>query len=117
MAAGRSTNTMSEVLVTILRELSVAKTLPDSDLQFLVDVETLILQKLRAPLDAAAAAMGPAAGPTLPPDQSQMAPMMPMAPPMDAPVPPPPAEGPPGLRQQPPMPSPDELQRLLTAGQ
>jgi hypothetical protein len=120
MAGGRSTNTMSEVLVNMLRELSVAKTLPDSDLQFLVDVETIILQKLRQPLDMVAGGMAPGAAPTLPPmgaEQGMMEPMMPMAPPVDVPVPPPPGEGPPGLRAQPPMPSPDELQRLLTAGQ
>jgi len=94
---------MDEVMVNILRELTVAKTMPDADLQFLVDLETQILQKLRAPMDAAAAAMQPSQGPTMPP-------MPEMGPPM---TPPPPDAGPPGLRQQPPMPSPDELQRLL----
>lgn len=104
MAGGRSTNTMDEVLVNILRELTVAKTMPDADLQFVVELETMILQKLRAPIDAAAAAAQPMQAPTLPPDVGM--------PPMEAP-PMPPEAGPPGLRQQPPMPSPDELQRLL----
>lgn len=101
MAAGRSTNTMSEVLVNMLRELTVAKTLPDADLQFVVDLETQIIQKLRAPVDAAAMASSPQQAPTVPPAE--------MAPPMMMP----PEAGPPGLRAQPPMPSPDELQRLL----
>jgi hypothetical protein len=94
---------MDEVLVNILRELTVAKTMPDADLQFVVDLETQIIQHLRAPLDAAAAASSPQQAPTLPPDVGM--------PPMEAPMPP--EAGPPGLRQQPPMPSPDELQRLL----
>lgn len=106
---------MSEVLQNILREVSIAKTLPDADLQFLVELETKILTKLRAPLEAAAGQMG--AGPS-PSGGSGMDPAMAggMAPGMGAPPmgpPPGPMDGPPGLRAQPPMPSPDEMQRLM----
>lgn len=50
--ASRSTNTMSEFLQRMLGDLAEAKTLPDADLQFLIQLETTILQKLRAPIDA-----------------------------------------------------------------
>lgn len=138
MAGGRTTNTMSEMLVNMLRELSVAKTLPDADLEFLVGVETLLLSKLRQPLEAAAGqmpmsvgggmgAMGggqgamPGPPPGMPPGMGDPAmgggfppPMMASAAPMDAPVPPPASQpGVPGLRAQPQI-SPDELARTLS---
>lgn len=139
MPGGRTTNTMSEMLVNMLREISVAKTLPDADLEFLVGVETLLLSKLRQPLEAAAGqmpmpvgggmgAMGgapggtPGAPPAGPPPGMGMPggggfppPMMGMPPAMDAPVPPPAAQpGVPGLRAQPQI-SPDELARTLSS--
>lgn len=52
MASSRSTNTMAEFLQRMLGDLAEAKTLPDADLQFLISLETSILQKLRAPIDA-----------------------------------------------------------------
>lgn len=105
---GRTTNTMAEVLTNMLRDLSVAKTLPDADLEFLVELETQILMKLRQPLEQA---MNQSL-PTPPEQQPNLPPLMPMAPPVDVPMPPP-GQTVPGLRQQPPMPSPDELSRLL----
>lgn len=54
MASQRSTNTMSEFLQRMLGDLAMAKTLPDADLQFLVGIETAILQKMREPVDALA---------------------------------------------------------------
>ena len=120
----RSTNTMGEVLVDILRQLSVAKTLPDADLEFLVNVETAVIQKLRQPLDQAMGQLpegaidpssltGPPEGGGMaggaPPGMEQM---MAQAPVMDAPVPPPPGPGVPGLRAQPQIP-PDELSRIM----
>lgn len=134
MPGGRTTNTMSEMLVNMLRELTVAKTLPDADLEFLVGVETLLLSKLRQPLEAAAGqmpmsvggmgAMGGAPGMGAPPPGPPPGmgapgggfppPMMGMPPAMDAPVPPPAAQsGVPGLRAQPQI-SPDELARTLS---
>lgn len=133
MAGGRTTNTMSEMLVNMLREISVAKTLPDADLEFLVGVETLLLSKLRQPLEAAAGqmpmsvgggmgAMGggaPGGMPGGPPPGGASGgfppPMMGMPPAMDAPVPPPASQpGVPGLRAQPQI-SPDELARTLSS--
>jgi hypothetical protein len=112
---GRTTNTQSEMLTNMLRDISVAKTLPDADLQFLVELETQILMKLRQPLEAAVGQMGAVTAGMPPGQQPSMPPLMPEAPPMDAPVPPP--GGVPGLRNQPPGPSPDELARLMQAGQ
>lgn len=121
----RSTNTMGEVLVDILRQLSVAKTLPDADLEFLVNIETAVIQKLRQPLDQAMGqlpegAIDPnsLAGPDGPPPgmggpPPGMEQMMAQAPVMDAPMPPPPpGPGVPGLRTQPQIP-PDELSRIM----
>lgn len=125
---GRTTNTQSEMLVNMLRDISVAKTLPDADLEFLVNLETAILSKLRAPLEAAAGQLPPGSadpnqfpgGPppgAMPPGMG-LPPMMPEAPPMGVPIPPPvgqpPVGGPPGLRAQPPSPSPDELARIMS---
>lgn len=121
---GRTTNTMSEMLVNMLRDISVAKTLPDADLEFLVNVETSILAKLRAPLEAAAGQMPPGSvSPDTPPQSPfapppGMGPMMPEAPVMGSPIPPPMGQPPvgagvPGLRAQPPGPSPDELARIM----
>ena len=123
--AVKSTNTQSEVLTSMLGDISTAKTLPDADLQFLVELETMILGKLREPLDQAAGQMGPG-GPSAaggPPAGPPAGPPPPGAgmPPMGGPMPPPPPGGPefmgpgpggpPGLRS--PGPSPDELARLL----
>lgn len=127
MATGaRSTNTMSEMLTDMLRNISVSKTLPDADLEFLVNLETVILTKLRAPLEAAsgqlpgmappggAPAGAPAPGmegmPAGPPPGMEQ--MMPMAPPMDTPIPPPPQDVPGGPGSRPVIP-PDGLARLL----
>lgn len=109
---GRTTNTMSEMLTNMLRDISVAKTLPDANLEFLISMETQILQFLRQPYDAAAGQLGDAAAGMPPGQDPNLPPLMPMGPAVpDAPIPPPP--GVPGLRQQPTGPSPDELARLL----
>lgn len=113
--AVKSTNTQAEVLQSVLSDISVAKTLPDADLNFLVELETMILQKLRQPLDQASGQLGPA-GPTTPPPPGAG----PGA--MGGPTPPPPMPGgaefampggggPPGVRNA--GPPPDELARLL----
>lgn len=133
---GRTTNTFPEILQNILRDLSVAKTLPDTDLQFAVDLETQIVSKLREPIDNAANSSPPGMGPSGPapapvPPPPMAPPGMPPPPPgpppgmgappdLGAPVPagagapPVPGGGPPGLRAQPP--SPDEMARLLGGG-
>lgn len=47
----RSQNTMAESLQKMLGDVADMKVLPDADLQFLIELETVILQKLRAPID------------------------------------------------------------------
>lgn len=114
MASGRSTNTMVEGLQNTLRDISMMKTAPDANLEFLAELELQILSFLRQPMEqamtaGAGAGGAPGAGGT------------PMGP---APAPPgagaPTGGGPsfagqgvPGLRTQPMPPSADELQRLL----
>jgi hypothetical protein len=51
MAAG-SYNTMVEWLNKINADLAQAMTCPDADLQFLTQLQTSVLQKLRSPYDA-----------------------------------------------------------------
>lgn len=117
--AVKSTNTQVEVLTSILGDISVAKTLPDADLQFLVELETMVLAKLREPMDQAAGQLGPG-GPAVPPPpgappgmeaQAAMPPAMPPAGMEGMPIPPPPGQQVPGLRNA--GPSPDELSRLM----
>lgn len=56
MVAGtRSTNTFQEGLAKILGDLSQMKIEPDADLNFIMQMETMILQKLRGPSDQLAA--------------------------------------------------------------
>lgn len=57
--AARSQNTMVEFLQKMLADLSMAKTLPDADLSFLLQLETAVLQKLRSPIDAMMGQMQP----------------------------------------------------------
>lgn len=109
MASSRSTNTMAEFLQRMLGDISQAKTLPDADLEFLIGLETGILQKLRAPVDAMAGQMNGVspAGPS--PDQMG---------PMPGPLPmsaggAPPTGGVPGIRSEPAAPNPDELRRMI----
>lgn len=47
--ASRSTNTMSEVLESIVTLLGTAKMMPDADIVWLTDLETQVLEKARAP--------------------------------------------------------------------
>lgn len=47
--ASRKTNTMSEVLDSLWETLNQGKTVMDADLPFLVQLETLVLGKLRDP--------------------------------------------------------------------
>ncbi len=49
MASQRETNTMSEGLQRVLNEITKMKVMPDGDLPFLVNLETSILQYLKAP--------------------------------------------------------------------
>ena len=57
--ASRSTNTMSEVLESIVTLLGTAKMMPDADIVWLTDLETQVIEKARAPF-AQQGTMGPA---------------------------------------------------------
>lgn len=117
MASQRSTNTMAEFLQRMLGELAVAKTLPDADLQFLVGLETAILQKMREPVDALEGQA--AAVPGMEQAQAEALPTQPMgtATPMGgggtALMGGGGGGGVPNVASQPAMPNPDELRRML----
>ena len=48
--ASRSTNTMSEMLQRWLGDLAQAKVLADADLPFIMELETMVIGKLRDPM-------------------------------------------------------------------
>lgn len=110
----RISNTMAEGLQTMLGSIATMKALPDADLQFLIELETGILKKLREPVDNMAGQLqsvgqnGPPPGgmPGGPPPGG-MPPGMPM-PPMGAP-----GGAPTGMPMGAGAPNPDELQRLI----
>lgn len=107
MATGtRGTNTMSEGLRKLLSDISDMKLSADADLPFLINLETMILGKLKGQADDALGGGG--AG-------GMGGPQTPMGAPMAAP---PPGMGQPqmvpGVMQGPPAPNPDELRRILT---
>lgn len=105
--AVRGTNTMQEALQSLLQETAQMKTLADADLPWLVELESMILSKIREPLDAQQApqSAGPMGGmPPMPPGGG-------MGMPAGGGVP-----GGGGMQAGPQMPNPDELQRLLAAG-
>lgn len=112
--ATRSTNTMAEFLQRMLSDLATAKTLPDADLEFLIGLETTILQKLREPIDAIMGQRGASGGqvPAMPqPDQQMGMGML-----GGSGMTPPSQERVTGTRMMPPTISPDEFQRMMPAG-
>ena len=110
--AVRGTNTMQEALQSLLQETAQMKTLADADLPWLVELESMVLSKIREPLDAMQSPQQPqSAGP-----MGGMPPGGPGGPggmgmPAGGGVP-----GGGGMQAGPQMPNPDELQRLLAAG-
>lgn len=123
MAGTRTDNTFAEALTKLLRNLADMKVLPDADLEFILNLEMQVVQKLREPIDTMQAQ-----GSTQVPGAPGMG--MPMGPPpgMGGGLPPelmggmPPemgmpgmggGAGIPGMRQEPAMPNPDELRRIL----
>ena len=115
MPSARETNTMSEGLMRILNEITKMKAMPDGDLQFPVELETMVLQYLR-PVTAQEQTPGGQMGGMQPPMDPMMgAPMDPMMDPMMAMAGPPGL--PPGVPANPMMPgggiNPDELRRML----
>ena len=95
----RSQNTMAESLQKMLGDVADMKVLPDADLQFLIELETVILQKLRAPIDDIMGQSGgqPQMGGAVP---GSGAPNMPM-------------ERVAGIRNEAPMPNMDEFMRSM----
>ena len=61
--AVRGTNTMQEALQSLLQETAQMKTLADADLPWLVELESMILGKIREPIDAMSPQQPPAQGP------------------------------------------------------
>lgn len=106
--AGRSTNTMIEALERVLGDVAQMKMLADADLPWLVELESMVLGKLREPIDQMRQPGGALAQPGMP--QGQISPMN-MGMPAGAGVP-----GGGGMQAGAQMPNPDELQRLLSAG-
>lgn len=49
MASSRSDNTMAEILLRVSQDITTAMTTPDADLQFLANLQTVILKKIREP--------------------------------------------------------------------
>lgn len=107
MASGtRGTNTQAEALKKMLSGITEMKTMPDADLPFLTNVETVILGYLRAPFEAqqqqvsAQPGMGAPAG---------------VGPAMGGPPPGMAGGRVPGILNHAPQPPVDELRRLLSA--
>lgn len=106
MAATRGTNTQAEALQRLLADISQIKTMPDADLEWLIQLETFILAKLREPIEQMSGQMqGMAAGPPSP--QPGMSPMGGGVPGGGM------AGGPPGVMPGGQAPNPDELRRML----
>lgn len=99
--AARSTNTMSELLQRLLGDLAQAKVLQDADLPFIMEMETMIVSKLRDPqMKMQDAGLLPPGGPAQPPSTPAFV-----------------GQGVPvggGVMQGPGSPNPDELRRLMS---
>lgn len=103
--SGRQTNTMAEFIQKMLRLITDAKIAPDSDLPFLVNLETQLLQYVKQPMEEAGMDMSGLNAqmpgePTLVGDRVGFSPS--------------PGGGVPGVRQGMNMPPVDDLARLLT---
>lgn len=102
--ATRGTNTMVEALQRLLTDVAQMKTMGDADLPWLVELESMVLTKIREPVDQMQQPGGALAQPTGP-GGPPMGGGMPSGSPMGG-----------GMMAGPQMPNPDELQRLLSAG-
>lgn len=110
--AVRSTNTMQEGLQKILSDIQQLKLLPDVDLPWVIDLETQVISYLRNPVDQMSQQGqlpqdgAPTAGGMPPQVQQPPGGQFAGMPPVGR-----------GVMQDPAGPNPDELRRLLTAGQ
>lgn len=108
MAGTRQTNTFGEQLQKLLRDFADMKVTPDADLPFIIDLETRVIGKLREPIDQAQPMSQVPGNPGL----GMSIGMQGQAPsPMGKPAP----GVPRGMTPSAPMPSPDELRRVLDA--
>lgn len=100
--AARSTNTMSEVLQRFLSDIAQAKVLADADLPFLMELETMLIGKIKDPMvQMQDAGILPAGGdPAMGPPQGGG--FVGQGTPVGG-----------GVMQGSPMPNPDELRRLV----
>lgn len=108
--SGRQTNTMEEFVQKFLRLITDAKTAEDADLPFLVNLETQLLQYVKAPMAQAGVDTSQMQGGFPPPNpQTGGAGGV-----MGGGFAPTPGQGVPGVQSGPTAPNPDELRRLLT---
>lgn len=114
MAQSRSTNTQSEALRGLLGNIADMKVMPDADISYLTNLETMILGYLRAPFEAQQQANQ--TSPTVPPGVAAqaggIAALGGAAPVMGGGMAGP-APRVPGILNHAPMPPVDELRRLL----
>lgn len=126
MAQSRSTNTMAEALQGLLGDISQIKVMPDADLEWLVNLETMILAKLREPIDQLAGQLPPPGdNPMAFGGSDNMQGQPPMPPPAPMPggglplnmLPQPGTARSTGARRVTPgAPNPDEVRRMVGAG-
>lgn len=103
--ATRGTNTMQEALQRFLGDISQMKTLADADLPWLTELETMVLSKIREPIDM----MQQNGQLPMPTDPGMGAPNPMQGMPAGAPM-----GG--GMMAGPAAPNANELQRLLNSG-
>lgn len=102
--ATRSANTMQETLQRLLTDIAQMKTLADADLPWIVELESMVLNKIRQPVEQMQQPGGPLAQPSGPPPGMGGPPGLPAGAPMG------------GMNAGAAAPNADELQRLLGAG-
>lgn len=107
----RTTNSASEMLKSLLQDIAIAQTLPDGDLEFLGNLQQIIIAKLREPAQQMLMQQGIApAGPPLGPGGGMGGGMGAMPT-----FPAPPGGGVAGLRNGGSLPPVDELRRMIGA--
>lgn len=108
MAGTRGTNTMGEALQKMLGDLAYMKTLPDADLEWIINLETTVVQKLREPLERLQQQGLTTINPT-----SDMMPLPQQMPSMGGAEASAPPTGVPGVQSGAGPMNPDELRRIL----